>query len=234
MNSSIKSFSEFRNQSLNNVNEDWSDYLGNVFSSAAGGLSDVIKGKVTNYLLEFFGINEQSIFSKLVQNFVEQFPVSDLFSIIFSGKTNASYLAPKAADATIEFLQEKGLDGIAKDLKIDPNGWIYRTISEMLSNQTKREDFRKGLEGFYLEAFNGFESINQDEFTASLSPTERSKMTSSLEASARRQGQTISGGNQTNSNEPSILDRFLGTVANSSQQGASQGTTTGSILGNIR
>ena len=51
----------------------------------------------------------------------------------------------------MEFLQEKGLDGMAQALGIDEKGLIYRTVSEMITNETTKGTFSKTLEQFYLE-----------------------------------------------------------------------------------
>ncbi len=227
MGNSIKTFSEFKSKTHSNVNEGIFDYVGNLISSAGTGISDVIKGKAASYLMEFFGIGEKSILSKLVQNFVEQIPVMDLFSILFQGKANAAYLAPKAADATIEFLTEKGLDGIATDLKIETDGWIYRTISEMLSNEARRKDFRQTLENFYLSAFNGFTPIGTDEFTKSLSPSEQSEFTSSLKGMAKKSGKDIDIPSQ---EKPNIINSFLSSLMGGGQSTNSLGLSSGQTL----
>lgn len=227
MGNSIKTFSEFKSENNLNVNEGIFDYVGNLISSAGSGLSDVIKGKAVAYLMNFFGIGEQSILSKLVQNFVEQIPVMDIFSILFQGKANSAYLAPKAADATIEFLTEKGLDGIAKDLKIETDGWIYRTVSEMLSNEVRRKDFRQMLENFYLSAFNGFEPIGTEEFTKSLTPSEQSKFSSSIENMAKKSGKEI---NVTAKEKPNMIDNFISSLMGGGQSVNSLGLSTGQTV----
>lgn len=228
MGNSIKTFSEFKQENNLKVNEENSgilDYVGNLFSSAGTGISDVIKGKAASYLMEFFGIGEQSIFSKLIQNFVEQIPVMDLFGIIFQGKGDAAYMAPKAADATIEFLTEKGLDGIAKDLKIEPDGWIYRTISEMLSNQARRQDFRQMLVDFYTSAFNGFDPVDTDDFAKSLSPEEQRKFQNELKGLNQRAETDIDV--ETGGSSKNIISDFLSGLMGGGQSTNSFGLSTG-------
>jgi hypothetical protein len=227
MGNSIKTFHEFKLENNPSVNEGIFDYVGNLISSAGSGISDVIKGKAVAYLMNFFGIGEQSILSKLVQNFVEQIPVMDIFSILFQGKANSAYLAPKAADATIEFLTEKGLDGIAKDLKIEVDGWIYRTVSEMLSNEVRRKDFRQMLENFYLSAFNGFEPIGTEEFTKSLTPSEKSKFSDGIEGMAKKSGKEI---DVTAKEKPNMIDNFLSSLMGGGQSVNSMGLSTGQTL----
>lgn len=225
MANNIKSFEDFKSSGVSDVNENWvSDLLG----YAGGAFSDVLKGKASAYLMSFFGIGEQSIFSKLVQNFVEQIPIADLTKIIFAGKANSAYLAPKMADATIEFLSEKGLDGIAQDLHIEPSGWIYRTLSEIISNQARRENFRESLVRFYLQAFNGFESPDMDEFKNSLSPMETRSLERGLEDVARRSGGDIKiappeGG-------ADLVTNFLSGLVGNGQSMQSLGLSTGGTI----
>ena len=224
MDNKIKSFSDFKNSQEPSLNEAWYD---GIFGSLGTGFSDVIKGKVSAYLLSFFGINEQSIFSKLVQNFVEQIPLADLTKIIFAGKVNSSYLAPKLADATIEFLTEKGLDGIAEDLKIEPDGWIYRTISEMLSNRARTENFRETLVSLYMQAFNGFPPISTSDFTSSLSPSERSKVSSGIERVVKSKDIDVDTGG---SDSGDLVNNFLSGLLGNSQSMQSMGLGTGRTI----
>ena len=154
----VKSFDEFNSGELTEASSSVFsfDFLGNLFTKGLDAFSDVLKGKVTAFLMEKLGISEGSIFSKLVQNFVETIPVADYYAILFKGKVSAPYLAPKAAQATLEFLQEKGVDGIADALGVsDKNGLLYRTISEALTNQTTQQNFKKSMENFFLQLFVG-------------------------------------------------------------------------------
>lgn len=222
MDNGIKKFNEFKNSSSNTtLNEEGvMDYITGAISGLVDPLSDVLKGKVTAYLLSNLGITEQSIFSKLVQNFVEQIPVGDYFTILFQGKTNAGYLAPKAADATMEFLTEMGLDGIAEKLGVDKDGWIYRTIAEMFSNEIRRKNFREQLENFYLEAFNGFQPTNQEDFMKSLSGSEKQNIERALRADIA--SAPASGGSS------NIVDDFISGIIGSSKNGPLPlGTTQG-------
>jgi hypothetical protein len=208
MDNGIKTFKEFRSNP--DISESGVyDYITGALSSITNPLSDVFKGKVTAYLLGNLGITENSIFSKLVQNFVEQIPISDYFSILFSGKTSAGYLAPKAADATMEFLTEMGLDGIAEKLGVDKNGWIYRTISEMFSNEVRRNNFRDQLEAFYLEAFNGFEPVDRENFIRGLSPTDKGSIERAIRTDIDRSG------NKLELDRGNIVDDFIGGLISS-------------------
>ena len=143
----IKNFSEFKE-----VNEDVSDIIGGLISSGSTALTDVVKNKVTSYLLEFFGANPDSIFGTIVRNFAETIYVSDLYDWIIKGQGDISVrtLAPRLADVTFETLFELGPDGIADRLKItDKKGWIYSTIKEMLVNSAKKEEFKDQLLAFW-------------------------------------------------------------------------------------
>ena len=154
----VQNFDEFTSKKIDEANDSFFsfDFLGNLFTKGFDAFTDVLKGKVTAHIMEYLGIGEGSILSKLVQNFVETIPVKDYYAILFKSKISAPYLAPKAAQATIEFLTEMGVDGIAKNLGItDNNGYLYRTISEMLTNEVGKKEFSKKIENFYLSMFGG-------------------------------------------------------------------------------
>lgn len=184
MSSIITPFKEFENEP--NINE--SNWFSSLLSKTWTGFTDVITGKVVAFLLNFLGIKEGSIFSKLVQNFVEQIPLSDYPKIFFKRKVDSNYLAPKAADATIEFLADLGLDGMADKLGIDPKGYVYRTINEMISNEVKRKNFRAELEVFYLNLFNSL-SFSDGNFGKTFSPSEKTKVETELQKAARQKAE---------------------------------------------
>jgi hypothetical protein len=222
----LKSFSEFEKKKLNEADLFSWDSAKSLFGKGLDSISDVAKGKVTAILLEKLGIKEGSIFSKLVQNFVETIPVSDYFSLLFKGKASASYLAPKAAQATVEFLQEKGLDGIAQALGIDEKGLIYRSVSEMISNETSKGDFKKTLEEFYLGIFGGFESISPEELKKDLTPTEKEKISTDLLKAAKDSGADV---NDTDS-KTGLFDAFFGNLTAVSANPAQSATTSGNVF----
>jgi hypothetical protein len=144
----IKKFSEFQK-----VNEEGPmDFLSNLVGSGADAFGDVIKGKVSDYLLGFFGVKPESLFGTIIRNFAETVDVSDLYDLVVKGEGGISVrtMAPKLTDVTMETLSEMGVDGIATRFKIDDkNGWIYRTIKEMISNQSKQADFRENILNFW-------------------------------------------------------------------------------------
>jgi len=174
----IKKFSDFQS-----TNEDFS--LSSLVSSAGEGLVDVAKGKLTEYLYGYFGVKPESLLGTILTNFVEQVDIAEYPQFI-SGEISVREMAPKLADATIETISEMGIDGIATRFKVeDKNGWIYRTLKEMLSNQTRQADLRKTLVELWTWVLGGSSSGSQSAFpnTAgknplSVTPQEAQKLAS--------------------------------------------------------
>ena len=153
----IKKFSDFQS-----TNEDFS--LSSLIGSAGEGLVDVAKGKLIEYLYGYFGVKPESLLGTILTNFVEQIDIAEYPQFI-SGEINVRDMAPKLADATIETISDMGIDGIATKFKVeDKNGWIYRTIKEMLSNQTRQADFRENLVGLWTWVLGGASSGSQSAF----------------------------------------------------------------------
>lgn len=217
----VQNFDEFTSQKIDEANDSFFsfNFLGDLFTKGFDAFSDVLKGKVISYLTEYLGISEGSVFSKILQNFVETIPVSDYYSILFNSKANARYLAPKAAQATMEFLMEMGVDGIAGNLGVsDKNGYLYRTISEMLTNELTRKDFTKKLESFYLSMFGGLPQTSAEEFQKSLKPQERTKMQDELVAKAKTKGITAEKPEEKNA----MLSNFFSNLGSLNQANQSQ------------
>jgi hypothetical protein len=150
--------------------------------------------------------------------------------LVFKGKASAPYLAPKAAQATMEFLQEKGLDGIAQALGIDEKGLIFRTVSEMISNETTKGTFTKSLEQFYLEIFGGIEPTSIEQFKKDLSSQEKTQIMTSLEQNAKSQGSDLKDPDA----KQGLFDAFFGNLAAASNANAAQSTTTsGDLFANL-
>ena len=174
----IKKFSDFQS-----TNEDFS--LSSLIGSAGEGLVDVAKGKLTEYLYGYFGVKPESLLGTILTNFVEQVDIAEYPQFI-SGEISVRDMAPKLADATIETISEMGIDGIATRFKVeDKNGWIYRTLKEMLSNQTRQADLRKTLVELWTWVLGGSSSGSQSAFpnTAgknplSVTPQEAQKLAS--------------------------------------------------------
>lgn len=226
----VKSFSEFINKPVNEADLFSWDTVTSLFGKGLDAVSDVVKGKVIAVLLSKLGIKEGSIFEKLVENFVETIPVGDYYSLVFKGKASAPYLAPKAAQATMEFLQEKGLDGIAQALGIDEKGLIFRTVSEMISNETTKGTFTKTLEQFYLEILGGIEPTSVEQFKKDLSSQEKTQIMTSLEQTAKSQGSDLKDPDA----KQGLFDAFFGNLAAASNANAAQSTTTsGDLFANL-
>ena len=174
----IKKFSDFQS-----TNEDFS--LSSLVSSAGEGLVDVAKGKLTEYLYGYFGVKPESLLGTIITNFVEQVDIAEYPQFI-SGEISVRDMAPKLADATIETISEMGIDGIATRFKVeDKNGWIYRTLKEMLSNQTRQADLRKTLVELWTWVLGGTSSGSQSAFPnttgknpLSVTPQEAQKLAS--------------------------------------------------------
>jgi hypothetical protein len=100
----------------------------------------------------------------ILTNFVEQVDI-DEYPQFISGEISVRDMAPKLADATIETISEMGIDGLATRFKVDDkNGWIYRTLKEMLSNQTRQADLRKTLVELWTWVLGGSSSGSQSAF----------------------------------------------------------------------
>ena len=147
----IKKFSDFQS-----TNEDFS--LSSLIGSAGEGLVDVAKGKLIEYLYGYFGVKPESLLGTILTNFVEQVDIAEYPQFI-SGEISVRDMAPKLADATIETISEMGIDGIATRFKVDDkDGWIYRTLKEMISNQTRQADLRETLIGLWTWVLGGASS----------------------------------------------------------------------------
>jgi hypothetical protein len=173
--------------------------------------------------MEYLGIGEGTILSKLVQNFVEQIGVKDYYAILFKSKMNARYLAPKAANATMEFLVEKGFGEVAKALGVtDTNGFIYRTIEEGLANEVTRKDFAKRLESFYLMLFGGVPEQSVEIFQQSLKPQEKTKLQNDLVTKAKSAGIKAEKPEEKNA----MLTNFFANLGSLNQANPTQIATT--------
>jgi hypothetical protein len=198
----IKNFSEFQR-----IDEGFGDIVSGLLGSGATALTDVVKGKVSDYLLSYFGVSPDSIFGTIIRNFAETVDVSDLYDFIVKGEGEISVktIAPKLADVTMETLTELGVDGIATRLKIeDKNGWVYRTVKEMISNSAKKAEFRENILNFWtmiLSSMAGGE--NKSPFSQvksggknpfSLTPSDEKKISSdpSVKQAAEKSGMDVS------------------------------------------
>jgi hypothetical protein len=164
----IKNFSEFES-----TNEEFS------FGSIIGGLglgdvaADLIKGKVIEYLYGYLGVTPESVLGTVITNLVETIDFAEYWDIITGGGyMPADKLAPKLADATIETFTELGIDGITGKMSanLDKSGLVYRAFKEMISNQTRKADFRENLISMWTwiltsGASSGSQSSKKDAFS---------------------------------------------------------------------
>ena len=149
----IKDFDSFSN---NPVNEDFSlgklgDIFGGLLNFAGEGLKRTIKQKVAAGLMEKLGIAENSTLSVLIQEVIEKIELKDYPDLLTGEKANVEYFAPLMAKAIQEFIQRKGIDTLASELGIKPNGWLYSTIREGLLS----EKGKAAIESTLVSAFGG-------------------------------------------------------------------------------
>jgi hypothetical protein len=198
----IKKFSDFQS-----TNEDFS--LSSLLSSAGEGLVDVAKGKLTEYLYGYFGVKPESLLGTILTNFVEQVDIAEYPQFI-SGEISVRDMAPKLADATIETISEMGIDGIATRFKVeDKNGWIYRTLKEMLSNQTRQADLRETLVDLWTWILGGASSGSKTAFsnTAGKNPL----MVTPQEAQKLASNPAVQrAADQSNTNPMDLISNLLG------------------------
>jgi hypothetical protein len=209
----IKKFSDFQT-----TNEDfsWSSLL----ASAGEGVTDVVKGKVSDYLISFFGVHPDSLFGTIVRNFAETVDVSDLYDFIVKGEGGISVrtLAPKLTDVTMETLTDKGVDGIVDSFTkekypIDKSGWVYRTIKEMISNQSKQADFRENILNFWTmiltsiaggENKSPFSQVKSGKNPLKVTPQEAQKL--AADPAIQR------AASQSNTNPMDLINRLAGST----------------------
>ena len=213
----IKKFSDFHK-----VDEGVMDFLGDIISSAGSGVVDVAKGKLIEYLYGYFGVEKESFLGRVLTNLVETIDISE-YPQFLSGEVKVKDLAPKLADATIETLSEPGIDGIADKIGVkDKDGWVYRTLKEMISNQTRQNDFRENLVELWSMALGGgssYSSANKTPFSTAepknplkFTPSEEKKIASDpkIKKAAEESGMSmtnllnsLTGGQQTVKGFPS-------------------------------
>jgi hypothetical protein len=124
--------------------------------------------------MEQLGVEENSNMSVIVQEVIDQIPLDDYPKLLTGEKANVQYLAPMMAKALQEFIQRKGLDSLATQMGIKPNGWLYSTLREGLQS----EKGKKMIEDALIEAFGGpgaSGSIGRDAI-ASLDPDDKSQL----------------------------------------------------------
>jgi hypothetical protein len=103
-----------------------------------------------------------------------------------------------------------GIDGIATRFKVeDKNGWIYRTLKEMLSNQTRQADLRETLVDLWTWILGGASSGSKTAFsnTAGKNPL----MVTPQEAQKLASNPAVQrAADQSNTNPMDLISSLLG------------------------
>lgn len=156
MSNIIKKFSDFRESSSEEVNEGVMDFVTSLLSKGTGAFSDVIKSKLASYLYEYLGVPEGSFLGTVIEKLVQQVDFSEYGDLIMGGSIPVNKMAPKLADATLETVTTMGVRPLAEKLGVkDTNGLIYRTIEEMITNETKKREFHDTLVTFWTWVLGG-------------------------------------------------------------------------------
>ena len=156
MSNIIKKFSDFRGSSPEEVNEGVMDFVTSLLSKGTGAFSDVIKSKLASYLYEYLGVPEGSFMGTVIEKLVQQVDFAEYGDLIMGGSIPVNKMAPKLADATMETITTMGVRPLAEKLGVkDTNGLIYRTIEEMITNETKKREFHDTLVTFWTWVLGG-------------------------------------------------------------------------------
>ena len=156
MSNIIKKFSDFRESSSEEVNEGVMDFVTSLLSKGTGAFSDVIKSKLASYLYEYLGVPEGSFMGTVIEKLVQQVDFAEYGDLIMGGSIPVNKMAPKLADATLETVTAMGVRPLAEKLGVkDTNGLIYRTIEEMITNETKKREFHDTLVTFWTWVLGG-------------------------------------------------------------------------------
>lgn len=156
MSNIIKKFSDFRDSSPEEVNEGAIDFVTSLLSKGTGAFSDVIKSKLASYLYEYLGVPEGSFLGTVIEKLVQQIDFSEYGDLLIGGSIPVNKMAPKLADATMETITAMGVRPLAEKIGVkDTNGLIYRTIEEMITNETKKREFQDTLVTFWTWILGG-------------------------------------------------------------------------------
>lgn len=184
----IKDFDSF---SKEQVNEEFSlkglgDFFSGITTFASEGLRKSIKQKIVASLMEKFGVEENSLFSGILQEVVDQIPIKDYPAIFTGEKANVEYLAPRMSEAIQELIQRKGLDGIAQQIGLKTDGLLYSTIREGIQSSIKTGKAKKVIEDMLIAVFGGENakgSVARDAIS-SLDPRDKSQLTDAVKKNA--------------------------------------------------
>jgi len=164
MSNKIKRFSDFNiNEGDFKTNEEFSfsSALSGVTNFFGEGLAPTVKRKLSEYLMSKIGIKENTTLSFIVQNVVKLIPMEDYLGIMTGKNLNAEYLSPLFAEATIEAINEKGIEPIlspvAEAVGLDVKGWLFTWIKE--SYQRMEKD-RMGLKEKLINMYDFLGSLD--------------------------------------------------------------------------
>lgn len=134
------------------INEGILDFLGKVasgvggvFKNLPGGVKDTIVNKVVRWLAGKMGMNPDGIAAKAIGNVMEEIEISNL-KFYFSAE-GCDDLAERLIQALGETLADEGIDKLLVDvlgLVDDPNGVIYQSLRESLTNMLGQTDWAMG------------------------------------------------------------------------------------------
>lgn len=166
-------------EDFQSVNEgfDLSSILSSILPALGSGFTKTIKQKIVATLVGTIGIKPDSTLSVLLQEFVDQLPITDLPGIMSGEKGGAEYFAPKLAAFVQETVQRKGMDTFAEKLGIDTNkGWLYPILRETLQTQIGMENLTK----FFLTLFEASKSNVGKSAMDALDPYHKEQISSAV------------------------------------------------------
>jgi hypothetical protein len=209
----IKDFDSFSEEETNEAFQfsDLSGFFNGLLGFAGEGLRKTIKQKLAAKLMEQLGVEENSNMSVIVQEVIDQIPINDYPKLLTGEKANVEYLAPMMAKALQEFIQRKGLDTLATQMGIKPNGWLYSTLREGLQSEKGKAIIEHAL----IDAFGGKDakgSVGMDAL-ASLNPSDKAQL-SNIAKNKAAQFYGKSSSTPQSSNNKGAMD-YLSTFWNS-------------------
>lgn len=125
------------------------DFFSGVVDIAGDAVQRQLKQKVTAFLLSKLGILEKSKLSRVVQEVVEEIPISDYYQII-SGEKGSDYWAPKLAKAFQGFILGEGFNNMAESWGIDSGGFLYGTIREAIEELFSDPNYQRDFSNFLI------------------------------------------------------------------------------------
>jgi hypothetical protein len=189
------------------IDEDFNvlDLLGKAFSTLGEGVIKTIKQKFLAYILEKFGIKEESIMSTMLQQAFDSIPLADWPSIISGDDINLEYFAPVLAASIQGTIERKGFDGIATSIGIEPRGLIYTTLVNSLVGELGKKKIEKAIMVAFSDISKGAKIMDK------LPPEDKDAVSSAV----KDQISKTSGAN-VKSDQPDMISNFLSGFTKSS------------------